>query len=152
MKKTAVFPGSFAPFTIGHQSIVEKAIPIFDKIIIAIGSNKEKKQAFSIEKRVRWIKSVYLNNNKIEVKKYNGLTVDFCKKHNINYIIRGIRNVHDFKFESGIAKMNKDLNNNIETILFMTNNNTSHISSSIVRDILNNGGDISKFIPKEIDI
>ena len=152
MTKTAIFPGSFSPFTIGHQSIVDRALPLFDKIIISIGINSEKKQYFSIEKRLQWIKDVYANNAKIEVKFYEGLTVDFCKKENANYILRGLRDSHDFKFEKGIAQMNKDLNKQVETIFIITPPEISHISSSIIRDIIKNGGDVSKFIPKEIDL
>lgn len=152
MTKTAIFPGSFSPFTIGHQSIVDRALPLFDKIIISIGINSEKNQYFSIEERLEWIKDVYANNAKIEVKFYEGLTVDFCKKENANYILRGLRDSHDFKFEKGIAQMNKDLNKEVETIFIITPPEISHISSSIIRDIIKNGGDVSKFIPKEIDL
>jgi pantetheine-phosphate adenylyltransferase len=152
MTKTAIFPGSFSPFTIGHQSIVDRALPLFDKIIISIGINSEKNQYFSIEERLQWIKDVYANNAKIEVKFYEGLTVDFCKKENANYILRGLRDSHDFKFEKGIAQMNKDLNKEVETIFIITPPEISHISSSIIRDIIKNGGDVSKFIPKEIDL
>ena len=152
MTKTAIFPGSFSPFTIGHQSVVDRALPLFDKIIISIGINSEKNQYFSIEERLQWIKDVYGNNPKIEIKFYEGLTVDFCKKENANYILRGLRDSHDFKFEKGIAQMNKDLNKEIETIFIITPPEISHISSSIIRDIIKNGGDVSKFIPKEIDL
>ena len=152
MTKIAVFPGSFSPFTIGHQSIVDRALPLFDKIIIAIGINSEKNQYFSIEERMQWIKDVYENNSRIEVKFYEGLTVDFCKKENANYILRGLRDSHDFKFEKNIAQMNKDLDSSIETIFIITPPELSHISSSLIRDIIKNGGDVSKFIPKEINI
>ena len=152
MTKTAIFPGSFSPFTVGHQSVVDRALPLFDKIIISIGINSEKNQYFSIEERLQWIKNVYANNAKIEVKFYEGLTVDFCKKENANYILRGLRDSHDFKFEKGIAQMNKDLNKEVETIFIITPPEISHISSSIIRDIIKNGGDVSKFIPKEIDL
>jgi len=152
MTKTAIFPGSFSPFTIGHQSIVDRALPLFDRIIISIGINSEKNQYFSIEERLQWIKDVYGNNPKIEIKFYEGLTVDFCKKENANYILRGLRDSHDFKFEKGIAQMNKDLNKEVETIFIITPPEISHISSSIIRDIIKNGGDVSKFIPKEIDL
>ena len=152
MTKIAVFPGSFSPFSIGHQSVIEKALPLFDKIIISIGINSEKDQYFSIDKRMQWIKDVYKNNPKIDVKQYKGLTVDFCKKENANYILRGLRDSHDFKFEKNIAHMNKELNPNIETIFIITPPKISHISSSIIRDIIKNGGDISKFIPKEINL
>jgi len=152
MSKIAIFPGSFSPFTIGHQSIVDRALPLFDKIVISIGINSEKPQYFSIDKRMQWIKDVYNNNPKIDVKQYKGLTVDFCKKENANYILRGLRDSHDFKFEKNIAHMNKELNTNIETIFIITPPKISHISSSIIRDIIKNGGDVRKFIPKEINI
>ena len=152
MTKTAIFPGSFSPFTIGHKSVVDRALPLFDKIIISIGINSEKNQHFSIEERLQWIKDIYANNAKIEVKFYEGLTVDFCKKENANYILRGLRDSHDFKFEKGIAQMNKDLNKEIETIFIITPPEISHISSSNIRDIIKNGGNVSKFIPKEIDL
>ena len=152
MTKIAVFPGSFSPFTIGHQSIIDRALPLFDKIIIAIGINSEKNEYFSIEERLQWIKDVYANNTKIEVKCYEGLTVDFCKKENASFILRGLRDSHDFKFEKGIAKMNKDLNSNIETVFLITPAQLSHISSTLIRDIIKHGGDVSKFIPKEINL
>ncbi|MBT3571601.1 MAG: pantetheine-phosphate adenylyltransferase [Flavobacteriales bacterium] len=152
MTRIAIFPGSFSPFTVGHQSVVDRALPLFDKIIISIGINSEKNQYFSIEERLQWIKDVYGNNPKIEIKFYEGLTVDFCKKENANYILRGLRDSHDFKFEKGIAQMNKDLNKEVETIFIITPPEISHISSSIIRDIIKNGGDVSKFIPKEIDL
>jgi len=152
MSKVAVFPGSFSPFSIGHQSVVEKALPLFDKIIISIGVNSKKNQYFSIQERMQWIESVYANNNKIEIKKYKGLTIDFCKKEGANFILRGLRDSHDFKFEKNIAQMNKDLDSSIETIFIITTPEVSHISSSLIRDIIKNGGDISQFIPKEINI
>jgi len=152
MSKIAIFPGSFSPFTIGHQSIIDKALPLFNKIIIAIGINSEKNQYFSIEERMQWIKDVYDNNPKIEVKFYEGLTIDFCKKENANFILRGLRDSHDFKFEKNIAQMNNDLNNEIETIFLITPPELSHISSTIIRDIIKNGGDVSEFIPKKINL
>ena len=152
MSRIAVFPGSFSPFSIGHQSVIEKALPLFDKIIISIGIHSEKPQYFSIEERMQWIKDVYNNNPKIDVKQYKGLTVDFCKKEKANYILRGLRDSHDFKFERNIAHMNKELSPNIETIFIITPPKISHISSSIIRDIIKNGGDVSKFMPKEINL
>ena len=152
MSKIAIFPGSFSPFTIGHQSIVERALSLFDKIIISIGINSEKPEYFSIEKRMKWIQAVYSNNPKIEVKKYKGLTVDFCRKESASFILRGLRNSHDFKFEKNIAHMNKDLDSSIETVFIITSPEISHISSSIIRDIIKNGGEASKFIPKEINL
>ena len=152
MTKIAVFPGSFSPFSIGHQSVIEKALPLFDKIIISIGINSEKDQYFSIQERMQWIESVYGDNEKIEIKRYEGLTVDFCKKEGANFILRGLRDSHDFKFEKNIAQINKDLDSSIETIFIITPPQLSHISSSLIRDIIKNGGDVSKFIPKEINI
>ena len=152
MTKIAIFPGSFSPFTIGHQSVIERAFPLFEKIIIGIGINTEKNQYFSIEERMQWIKDVYANNPQIVVKFYEGLTVDFCKRENANFIIRGLRDSHDFKFEKNIAQMNKNLDSSIETVFLITPPEISHISSTIIRDIIKNGGDVSKFIPKEINL
>jgi pantetheine-phosphate adenylyltransferase len=152
MTKIAIFPGSFSPFTIGHQSVIERALPLFEKIIIGIGINTEKNQYFSIEERMQWIKDVYANNPQIVVKFYEGLTVDFCKRENANFIIRGLRDSHDFKFEKNITQMNKSLDSSIETVFLITPPEISHISSTIIRDIIKNGGDVSKFIPKEINI
>ena len=152
MAKIAVFPGSFSPFSIGHQSVITQTIPLFEKIIIAIGVNSEKEQYFSIEERLEWINKIYRYNKKIEVKRYEGLTVDFCKKENANYIIRGIRDSHDFKYEKNIAQMNKDLNQDIETIFVVSPPEFSHISSSLIRDVIKNGGDVKKFIPKDMDL
>ena len=152
MSKIALFPGSFSPFTIGHQSVIDRALPLFDKIIIAIGINSEKNQYFSIEERIQWIKDVYTKDPKITVKFYEGLTVDLCKKENANFILRGLRDSHDFKYEKNIAQMNHNLNHNIQTIFLITPPEISHISSSIIRDIIKNGGDVSEFIPKQINI
>ena len=152
MNKIAVFPGSFSPFTMGHKAVVDSALALFDKVIIAIGNNSEKNEYFSIGERLEWINAVYGNNPKIEIERYEGLTVDFCKKTKANFIVRGLRDSHDFKFEKSIAQMNKKLNANIETIFIITPAEFSHISSTILREIIKNGGDISEFIPKEINI
>ena len=152
MNKIAVFPGSFSPFSLGHKAVVDSALPLFDKIIIAVGNNPEKNQYFSIEERLKWINDVYKNIPNISVEQYEGLTVDFCKTVNANFIVRGLRDSHDFKFEKNIAQMNKKLNTEIETIFIITPPDLSHISSTILRDIIKNGGDISTFIPKEISI
>lgn len=152
MNKTAIFPGSFSPFTLGHKSVVDRALPLFDKIIIAIGINSEKNEYFSIEEREQWINAIYKNNTKIEVQFYGGLTVDFCEKVGANYILRGLRDSHDFKYEKNIAQTNKDLNDKVETIFIITPPEISHISSTIVRDIIKNGGDVSQFLPKEVDL
>ena len=152
MNKIAVFPGSFSPFSLGHKAVVDSALPLFDKVIIAVGNNPEKNQYFSIKKRLKWINDVYKNMPNISVKRYEGLTVDFCKTVNANFIVRGLRDSHNFKFEKNIAQMNKKLNAEIETIFIITPPDLSHISSTILRDIIKNGGDISRFIPKEISI
>ena len=152
MSKIAIFPGSFSPFTLGHQSIVDRALPLFEKIIISIGVNADKNEYFSIDEREQWIKSVYKNNPKIEVKRYEELTVDFCDKIGAKYILRGLRDSHDFKYEKNIAQMNTKLNNEVETIFLVTPPEISHVSSSIVRDIIKNGGDVSDFIPKGINL
>jgi len=152
MSKTAIFPGSFSPFTLGHKSVVDRSLTLFDKIIIAIGINAEKNEYFSIEEREGWIKEIYKNNTKIEVQFYEGLTVDFCEKVNAKYILRGLRDSHDFKYEKNIAQVNKNLNPEVETIFIITPPEISHISSTIIRDIIKNGGDVSQFLPKEIDL
>ena len=151
-KKIAVFPGSFSPFTLGHKYIIDQALPLFDKIIIAIGVNSEKKEYFSLSKRKKWIEKVYQNKEKIKIKEYKGLTVDFCNKMKANYILRGLRNSHDFNYEQKIAQTNKNLNKKIETIFITTPPKISHISSTIIRDIINNNGDVSQFLPNEMKI
>ena len=152
MNKIAIFPGSFSPFTLGHKSVVDRALPLFDKIIIAIGINSKKNEYFSIEEREKWINEIYKNNSKIEVQFYEGLTVDLCEKVRANYILRGLRDSHDFKYEKNIAQNNKKLNDKIETIFIITPPEISHISSTIVRDIIKNGGDVSQFLPDEVDL
>ena len=151
-KKIAVFPGSFSPFTKGHQSIVNRALPLFDEIIISVGINSSKNNLFSIQEKIQWINSVFAKEDKIKVMKYEGLTIDHCIKMKANYILRGLRDSHDFKYEKGIAQMNHSMQNKIETIFIITESKYSHISSTLVRDIIKNGGDVSKFIPKEIKL
>lgn len=148
MKHKCIFPGTFAPFTKGHESVVKKGLFIFEKIIIAVGTNSEKKEHFPIKKRINWIEEVYQKEPRIEVVSYSGLTIDLCKKMQVLFILRGLRNANDFIYEKEIAQINKKLDNNIETVFVTPPNNLSHISSSIVRDIWENGGDISKFIPE----
>ena len=152
MIKTAVFPGSFAPFTIGHKSIVDRMLPLFDKIIIAIGNNSLKNDSYSIDKKINWIKKIYLNQSQVEVISYDGLTIELCNKKEADYIIRGIRDERDFKFEQKISQNNKELAPKIETLLISTLPIYSHISSSIVRDIINHKGDISKLVPNPLEL
>ena len=152
MIKKAVFPGSFAPFTKGHESVVLRALPLFDEIVIAIGTNSEKNEYFSLEERYKWILQVFTNEPKISVQKYEGLTIDFCEKVKANYILRGLRNSSDFKYEKGIAQMNRSMKKHIDTIFIITEPEVSHISSTLVRDVVKNGGNVSQFVPEGVAI
>lgn len=147
--KKAVFPGSFDPITLGHVDIINRALPLFAEIIIAVGVNTEKTYLFSLEERISFIKKHYANEPKIKVETYSGLTIDFCKKLNIHFILRGLRNPADFEFEKAIAQTNRKLST-VETVFLLTSAGTSFISSSIVRDVLRNGGDISGFVPESV--
>ena len=147
--KKAIFPGSFDPITIGHVDIVKRGIKVFDEIIIAVGDNIDKKYMFPKEKRVEFVKQTFKNYDNINIESYDGLTVDFCKKNNIEFMIRGLRNPADFEFEKSIALTNREMTD-IETIFFLTSPENSFISSSIVRDLIRNNGDYKLFIPKGI--
>jgi pantetheine-phosphate adenylyltransferase len=147
--KKAVFPGSFDPITLGHVDVINRALPLFDEIIIAIGINADKTYMFSLKNRISFIKKYYANEPKIKVETYTGLTIDFCKKLNIHFILRGLRNPADFEFEKAIAQTNRKLST-VETVFLLTSADTSFISSSIVRDVLRNGGDISGFVPESV--
>jgi len=149
--KRAVFPGSFDPITLGHVDIINRALPLFDEIIIAIGINADKKYMFSLEKRVDFIKNYYKNEPKIKVDTYEGLTIDYCQKKEVDFILRGLRNPADFEFEKAIAQTNRKLAP-VETVFLLTSAETSFISSSIVRDVLRNGGNIADLVPKSVTI
>ena len=149
--KKAVFPGSFDPITIGHLDIVERAIKVFDEIIIAVGDNTDKKYMFPKEKRVEFVKQTFYNYDNVKIESYDGLTVDFCRKNNIEFMIRGLRNPADFEFEKSIALTNREMTD-IETIFLLTSPENSFISSSIVRDLIRNNGDYKLFIPKGITL
>ncbi len=151
MEKIAVFPGSFDPITKGHESIIKRALPLFDNIIVAIGVNSSKNYMFSLEQRIAFCKTTFTEDN-ISVETYQGLTVDFCNKKGARYLLRGLRTSADFEFERGIAQMNSAMHENIETIFMLTPTKYSAISSTIVRDILKNGGDVSQFIPQGITL
>jgi len=147
MKKTAVFPGSFDPLTLGHTDIINRALPLFDEIIIAIGTNSSKQYMFELSQRRKFIEKTYANEPKIVVDTYQGLTIDYCKKVGSQYILRGLRNPADFEFEKAIAHTNRKMSE-IETVFLLTSADTSYISSSIVRDILINKGDVSMLVPE----
>ena len=143
--KKAIFPGSFDPITLGHTAIISRALEIFDKIIIAVGENKQKEYYFTLKERMIFLQKKYENNPKIKITSYGGLTIDLCKKMNINTLIRGLRNSRDFEFEQSIAQINKDLG--IDTIFLVSSPNHSHISSSLVRELLQNGHTAHQYRP-----
>ena len=147
--KKAVFPGSFDPLTLGHCDVIHKSIDLFDEIIIAIGENSTKESMFSLDERKQFINEEFSNQSKIKTLTYQGLTVDFCKEINANFIVRGLRNPADFEFEKTIAQTNKKLTG-IETVFFLTSPETAYISSSIVREIIANKGDYTKLVPKSV--
>lgn len=151
-KKIALFPGSFDPITKGHKSIVERALPMFDKIVVAVGSNTAKNSVFPLEKRIEWIEKTFAQYDNVEVVTFNSLTVDFCREIGAKYILRGLRNSTDFQYERNIARINQELDSEIETIFLMTKPDDAAISSSLVREILSFGRDVSQFIPEEIEI
>jgi pantetheine-phosphate adenylyltransferase len=152
MERTAVFPGSFDPFTIGHESIVKRALSIFDTIIIAIGYNANKKGFFPLEKRLLWISEVFAGDSRIIVDHYEGLTIDFCKKVNAQYLLRGIRTSADFEYERAISQVNKQMMPDIESVFLLTYPEYTPVTSSLVRDIIQLGGDASKFLPNSPDL
>lgn len=149
--KKAVFPGSFDPITLGHVDIIKRAIPLFDELVIALGinTNKQKSYMFSLEQRLQFIEEIFKDYPTVKVTTYSGLTVDFCKEQNADFILRGLRNPADFEFEKAIAQTNRKLTG-IDTVFLLTSAETSFISSSIVRDVLKNGGDITNLVPPEV--
>jgi len=149
--KTAVFPGSFDPITLGHYDIIKRGISLFDKVIVAIGVNAEKKYMFTLEERLHFIRESFKDEPKVEVITYEGLTIDLCKKVGAKFILRGLRNPADFEFEKAIAHTNRQLSK-IETVFLLTAAKTSYISSSIVRDVLRNGGDYTILVPDAVRV
>ena len=147
MHRIAVFPGSFDPITRGHESVIRRALPIFEQVIIAIGENGEKKSFFTLEQRLAWLHVIFAGEPKIEIATFSGLTVDFCKQKNASYILRGLRTAADFEFERGIGQMNKLMVPGIETVFLLCEPEYASLSSSIVRDIIRNGGDVRQFVP-----
>ena len=152
MKKIAVFPGSFDPFTIGHEAIARRALSLFDEIIIAVGANALKKNFYSLSTRKEMINRVFDDEPRIRVDHYEGLTVEYCIKHNAGYLIRGLRTAADFEFERAIAQVNRVLAPNVESVFLLTVPEHSHINSTIVRDIIRSGGDASRFVPASIKL
>jgi pantetheine-phosphate adenylyltransferase len=152
MERIAIFPGSFDPITRGHEDIINRAVPLFDKIIVSIGKNREKKSYFTIEKRLEFLETVFAENPKIRVDVYEGLTVDYCKKMGAKFILRGLRTSADFEFERSIGQVNRKLYPEIETVFFLTHPEYTALNSSVVRDILSHGGDPSMFIPEGLKI
>ena len=147
--KKAVFPGSFDPLTLGHCDIINKSLDLFDEIIIAIGENSDKKNMFSMNERKKFIHNEFKNQKKLKILSYDGLTVNFCKKIDANFIVRGLRNPSDFEFEKTIAQTNKKLTG-IETVFFLTSPETAYISSSIVKEVIINKGDYTKLVPSSV--
>lgn len=149
--KRAIFPGSFDPLTLGHYDIILRGITLFDELVIAIGINSEKQYMFSLEERLQFIKEAFSNEPKIKVLTYKGLTVDFCKEIDASFILRGLRNPGDFEFEKAIAHTNRKLSE-IETVFLLTSSGKSYISSSIVRDVIRNGGDYTGLVPSTVRV
>lgn len=147
-KKVALFPGSFDPFTLGHLNILQRALTMFDEVVVAIGFNQDKRGMFSEERKIELIKQATSGMEGVVVDKYDCLTVDYCKMHGIHHIVRGVRNFVDFDNEKAIADANRKLNPEIETIIIPTAQEYAHISSTAVRDVLKHGGDTSAFLPK----
>lgn len=152
MQNIAVFPGSFDPVTRGHESVVRRALPLFDKVIVAIGENSGKQEYFPVEQRLEWLRQTFSNEPKVEIRTYSGLTVQLCKEAGARYILRGLRTSADFEFERGIGQMNRDIEPGIETVFLLCDPEYTALSSSIVREIHRYGGEIRAFLPKAVKI
>ena len=146
--KIAVFPGSFDPITIGHVELVERAMPLFDKIIVAVGVNSQKKSLFSLDERIDWLEAVFADHSSVQVDTFTGLTAHFCSKKGAQYILRGLRNASDFDYEKTISQLNSAISPGLETFFFISKPEYSHISSTIVREIIKGKGDASPFLPE----
>jgi pantetheine-phosphate adenylyltransferase len=150
MKRICLFPGTFDPVTFGHIDIVQRALPLFDKLYIGIGVNANKKPMFAAEMRSSWFEEIFKDEAKVDVIIYEGLTVDCCKKVQANYILRGIRYVSDFEYEKAIADMNRSLDGNVETIFLTCLPEYTSVASTLVRDVIRNGGDATQFVPPAV--
>ncbi len=151
MEKLAIFPGSFDPFTVGHEDVVRRGLSLFENIVIAVGFNANKKDHFPLDDRMQWIRDVFANDSRVTVEKYEGLTVDFAKEIGATHILRGIRTSADFEYERAIAQVNKAMSG-IDSVFLLTTPEHTPVNSSIVRDILKHGGDASMFLPDKIKI
>ena len=151
MQRIALFPGTFDPITVGHLDIIERSLPLFDKLYIGIGRNASKVPMYSEEQRLQWIREIFANEKRIDVVVYEGLTVDCCKKIGAQYILRGIRYVNDFEYEKAIADMNRSLDQSIETIYLTCLPQYTSVASTLVRDVIRNGGDASPFLPPVVN-
>ncbi len=152
MTKIAVFPGSFDPITVGHVDLVNRALPLFDKIIVAIGTNAQKKYLFDLDQRINWLKAVFAEEPKVEVDHFENLTAHYCRRIGANYLLRGLRNASDFDYEKTISQLNNIIGEGLETIFLISQPAFSHISSTIVREIIKGKGDASPFLPAEVQI
>ncbi len=150
--KRAVFPGSFDPFTIGHYDIIQRAMPLFDEIVIAVGVNSQKKTLFDLDQRLQWLNKVFESNSKVRVDHFEGLTAHYCNKIDARYLIRGLRNASDFDYEKTISQLNSIVGKELETVFLIALPQYSHISSTIVREIIKGGGDASPFLPDTIQV
>jgi pantetheine-phosphate adenylyltransferase len=150
MQRIALFPGTFDPITIGHLDIIHRALPLFDKLVIGIGRNANKSAMFSEEQRMKWIKEIFRENPKVNVAVYEGLTVECCRKVGANFIVRGIRYVNDFEYEKAIADMNRSLDKDIETVFLTCLPQYTSVASTLVRDVIRNGGDARQFLPDAV--
>ena len=150
MQRICLFPGTFDPVTLGHVDIIDRAINLFDKIIVGIGSNASKDPMFSAEQRLMWIEDIYKNEEKVNGAVYEGLTINFCKQIGAKYILRGIRYVSDFEYEKTIADANRAMDKSLETVFLTGEPKYTSVASTIVRDIIRNGGDASPFLPVEV--
>ncbi len=152
MERICLFPGTFDPITKGHVDVIERSISLFDKMVIGIGTNSSKQPMFTVEQRVEWIADIFRNEPKVEVLGYSGLTINFCKEIGAHYILRGIRYISDFEYEKAIADMNRMLDPNIETLFLTCSPLYSTISSTLVRDVIRNGGNASMFLPDAVKL
>ncbi|WP_205510907.1 pantetheine-phosphate adenylyltransferase [Longitalea arenae] len=150
MQRIALFPGTFDPITIGHLDIIHRALPLFDKLVIGIGRNVNKTAMFSEEQRMKWIKEIFGDNPNVSVVVYEGLTVECCRKVGANFILRGIRYVNDFEYEKAIADMNRSLDKDIETVFLTCLPQFTSVASTLVRDVIRNGGDARQFLPDAV--